>query len=247
MLAQKIEEALEEINEVIRVDGDVFKILEKICRNFSARYFSLAIFYGEKSISESFFMYSTYSEKWEQQYIKNKYYVCDPIFKSLQKIAFPFEWEIKNFKDLTPQQRNFAKEAYNFGIRSGLTIPLSPQPNFHGFFTIFNQTSLHPDILYALSLIANACTCRIMEEKEGEFLSCLTKREREVLFQKAQALSVRDVSIKLKISYSTTAFHLTNIRKKLGVQTSEQAVSKFFMHSNHFIRLQASGEAHLHE
>lgn len=238
MLAQKIEEALEEINEGRRVDGDVLKILEKICYSFSIRYFSLAIFYGEKSISESFFMHSTYAEKWQDHYIKNKYYLCDPAFTSLQKIAIPFEWEIKKFKDLTPQQSNFAKEAYNFGIRSGLTIPLFPQSNFHGFFTIFNQAPLHPDILYTFSLIANFCTSRIMEEKAGEFLSCLTKREREVLFEKAQALSVKDVSIKLKISHSTAAFHLTNIRKKLGVHSSERAVSKFLTHTNQSIKLQ---------
>ncbi len=240
MLTQKIERTIKEINEEIRSDKEIFKILKNICRRFCIKHFSLAIFYGKESTMESFFLYSTYSSKWVHQYKERKYHLCDPIFNCLQKIAYPFEWKIKGFKNLTPLQSKLMKEAYEFGIRSGITIPLLPQVNSHGFLTILNQTSLHPDILYTLSLVANACSCKIMEMKKGEFLTCLTKREREVIFQKSQGLTVKNVSIKLRISRSTAAFHLTNIRKKLGVQTTEYAVSKFLTHTDQLIKPQSA-------
>jgi len=217
VLSQKIERATKEINKEMKSEEEAFKILKDICLNFCLKRFSLAIFSGKKEITESFYLYSTCPLKWEEHYKKNKYYLADPIFNSLQKVAMPFEWNTRN----------------DFGIRSGITIPLPPRATFHGFFTIFNQASLHPDIIYALSLVANVCTEKIMGIKKSKFLENLTKREKEVLAQKSQGLTVKRISYNLNISPPSTAFHLMNIRKKLSVQTSEQAVSKFLIHTNH--------------
>jgi DNA-binding CsgD family transcriptional regulator len=233
VLSKKIENAIQEINKKMNSEEEIFKTLKSICFDFCLKRFSLAIFSGKKEITESFYLYSTCSLKWEEHYKKNKYYLADPIFNSLQKVAIPFEWDIKNFKDLFPFQQVLLKHASAFGISSGITIPLPPRPTFHGFFTIFNQASLHPDIIYTLSLVANVCAEKIMGIKKSKFLENLTKREKEVLVQKSQGLTVKEISYILNISPPSTAFHLMNIRKKLGVQTSEQAVSKFLIHINH--------------
>jgi len=233
VLSQKIENAAQVINKEMSSEEEVFKTLKSICFNFCLKRFSLAIFFGKKEITESFYFYSTCPLKWETHYKKNKYYLADPIFNSLQKVAMPFEWDIKNFKDLFPFQQELMKHANDFGIKSGITIPLLPRPTFHGFFTIFNQASLHPDVMYTLSLAANVCTEKIIGIKKSKFLEKLTKREREVLAQKSQGLTVKQISYNLDISPPSIAFHLMNIRKKLGVQTSEQAVSKFLMHVNY--------------
>lgn len=237
MLAQKIERAIQEINKVTSSDEDVFKALKNICHNFCIKRFSLSIFSGNERITESFYLYSTCASKWEQHYKENKYYLCDPIFHSLQKAAMPFEWHTKNLEGLFPLQQDLMRDANNFGIRSGTTIPLLPHSTFHGFFTIFNQTLVHPDIVYTLSLVANVCTEKIIEMKERKFLWCLTEREREVIFQKSQGLTVKGISYQLNISHSAVAFHLANIRRKLGVQTTEHAVAKFLTHTNQSKRL----------
>lgn len=236
MLTQKIEKTIQEINKVENSEENIFGILKNICDRFCIKLFSLSIFYGEEKITESFFLYSTCSLKWEQHYKENRYYLCDPSFNSLQKVAFPFEWYTENFKILFPLQQELMKEAEAFGIRSGITIPLLPHSTFHGFFTIFNQSSLHPDIVYILSLVANVCTDKIMEIKKGKVLKNLTEREKEILSQRSRGLSVKSIGHNLNISESAVAFHLTNIRKKLNAQTTEHAVAKFLTHTNLSIR-----------
>jgi len=57
----------------------------------------------------------------------------------------------------------------------------------------------------------------------------LTERERKILEHKSQGLTIKGISSVLGISQSTTTFHLINIRKKLGVQTTEHAVAKLLM------------------
>jgi len=231
VLAQKIKRAIEEINDIEGVnrncDESAFRILKNICGDFYIKRFSLSIFFEEEKAQESFFLYSTCPLKWQQHYLGNKYYLCDPVFHSLQKVIFPFEWNTQSFTNLTPLQRQLINEMCAFGIKAGMTIPLLPYPTFHGFFTVFNQTSLHSDVVYALSLAANVCASKIMRIKRNKILECLTERERKILQQKSRGLTIKSISSVLGISQSTTTFHLINIRKKLGVQTTEQAVAKF--------------------
>jgi len=227
MLKQKIQHIIERVNISFSSGKDIFGILQDICQDFYLHDISLSIFFGEERISDSFFLYSTYKPKWIQHYKDQQYYLCDPLFSCLQKISIPFEWDIQDFKDLFPLQQKLMEEAYSFGIKSGTTIPLLPQTTFHGFLTVLNQTALHPDILYVLSLVGNICTQKIIELKKSEELKILTARERDILFQKSQGLTIKNIGKKLKISPSTTAFHLANIRKKLRAQTTENAVLKF--------------------
>lgn len=230
MLKQKIQSIIEKINIPLSSDEDTFSILQNICQELNLHEFSLSIFFGEEEITNSFFLYSTYEPKWVQRYKDQQYYLCDPLFSGLQKIALPFEWDIQDFKGLFPLQQMLIEERYNSGINSGTTIPLLPQTTFHGFLTIFNQIALHPDIVYILSLVGNICTQKIIEIKKSQELEeILTIRERDVLFQKSQGLTIKGIGRKLNISPSTTAFHLGNIRKKLGAQTTEHAILKFMV------------------
>jgi len=233
VLAQKIKRAIEKINEVEKLDKNceesVFGVLKDICYNFSIKRFSLSIFAGEQKVSGSFFFYSTCPLGWQQHYIENKYYLSDPIFHSLQQVISPFEWNTQSFTNLTPLQHQLIKKMCDLGIKSGMTIPLLPYPTFHGFFTVFNQTSLHSDVVYTLSMAANICTGKIMRIKKNKVLECLTERERKILQHKSRGLTIKGISSVLGISQSTTTFHLINIRKKLGVQTTEHAVAKLLM------------------
>ena len=96
-----------------------------------------------------------------QRYKDKGYHLYDPVFSSLQKVAIPFEWDTESFENVSPLQRSLMKEAREFGVCSGLTIPLIPRENVHGFVTILNNLSLHPDALYMLYLIGNVCVNKI--------------------------------------------------------------------------------------
>ncbi len=227
MLNKRINAAIEQINSITQSDEGVFEIFQNICNDFNVEQFALAVFSGKKKITESFCVHNTYSKEWEKRYTKERYYLCDPVFSTLKKVAVPFEWSVDGFDNLLPIQQTLMEESFDFGIKSGITIPLIPHATFHGFTTVLNQAFLHPEVLYTLSLVANVCANKIATIKDSQALECLTDREIELLTQKAQGLTIKVVSHNLNISGSTAAFHLANIRKKLNAQTTEHAVSKF--------------------
>lgn len=163
---KSIKNVLDRIDAVKHFEEDVFTAFKDICLDFNIEQFALAIFSGGKNITESFCVYDTYPEGWVQHYKNNQYYLHDPAFKALKKVAVPFEWDTKSFENLSSIQQKLLEESYDFGIKSGITIPLIPYATFHGFVTALNQTALHHDVLYTLSLLGNVCSNKIMSLQE---------------------------------------------------------------------------------
>lgn len=211
------------------LDKDIFGVFEDMCFDFNIEEFAIAVFSGRKKITESFFTHDTYPKEWALRYKEEKYYLCDPVFGALKKTAIPFEWSTDDFDGLIPIQQVLMEEARDFGIRSGITIPLIPHPTFHGFATIINRPYLHPEVLYTLSLVANICADKMTTLKDTKALASLTEREVEILKQKAEGKTIKVISHGLGISESTAAFHLSNVRHKLDAHSTEHAVSKFML------------------
>ena len=53
----------------------------------------------------------------------------------------------------------------------------------------------------------------------------LTEREKEILALMRRGLNNRDISRELGITHRTTAFHITNLMKKLGVRSRQKAIA----------------------
>lgn len=227
MLNKRIRNVLERVNNIAQSNQEMFNIFQDVCYDFNIDKFALALFSGKKKITETFCVYDTYSKEWVQHYKEEKYFLCDPVFGTLKKVAIPFEWSSDNFDKLLPTQKKLMEEARDFGIFSGVTIPLIPHPTFHGFATVLNQPYLHPEVLYTLSLVANVCADKMSSMRGSQILATLTERETEILKQKAEGLTIKVISHNLGISESTSAFHLGNVRKKLDAHSTEHAVSKF--------------------
>lgn len=227
MKNDKISIAIEKINSISFSEEKIFSIFKDICLDFDIETFALAIFSGKQSIVESFGICTTYSEEWINRYQENQYHLYDPVFSALKKVAAPFEWSTNSFKNLLPIQQTLMNEASDFNIKTGETIPLIPHPTFHGFATVANTPSLHPEVLYILSSAANVCASKIMAIRDNQALKCLTEREIEILVQKSEGFAVKTISHRLGVSQATITFHLKNIRKKLGTQSTEHALLKF--------------------
>lgn len=225
MLNNKISTVMERINT--HSNEDAFIVFKNICFEFDIEKFALAVFSGQKNIVESFFINDTYPEEWMHRYKEKQYHLYDPVFSSLKKVAIPFEWNAQSFRNILPIQQILLDESQDFGIKSGVTIPLFPHPTFHGFLTVLNQQYLHPEVLFTLSLIANVCANKIMSMLENQALDCLTEREKEILLHKSQGLPIKAISHKLGIAPVTVTFHLKNIRNKLGTHSTEQSLFKF--------------------
>jgi two-component system NarL family response regulator len=62
------------------------------------------------------------------------------------------------------------------------------------------------------------------KERIKQWQDKLTEREWEVLSLMSQGLKNADISRKLGVTRHTTAYHITNIMKKLGVTSNQQAI-----------------------
>jgi DNA-binding NarL/FixJ family response regulator len=81
------------------------------------------------------------------------------------------------------------------------------------------------------SLLEPVVTTRLLEhirsaEGEGEILTPLTGREREVLEQVARGYSNKQIALALSISERTVKFHVSGILRKLNAANRAEAVQK---------------------
>jgi DNA-binding NarL/FixJ family response regulator len=66
---------------------------------------------------------------------------------------------------------------------------------------------------------------RLAEIEAGHIASQLTPREKEVLQKLSEGLSNKDIGLSLSISENTVKAHVTNILRKLGLQSRTQAAA----------------------
>lgn len=164
----KIKNILEAIKEE-SCQEEVFNIFHNYCREENITDIALAMFYGAKNPLDSWTIFHSYPKEWVIRYQEQEYFKCDPVYKSLAKISFPFAWHHSSFEDLSLTQQQLMDEAFDFGVKKGFTIPLLPTNYYHGFVTLLNQQTLHPELLYNISLIGNTCNKKIINEQVKKF------------------------------------------------------------------------------
>lgn len=96
------------------------------------------------------FAISKYQHEWQSLYLENNYQAIDPIVMRAKSLRGTFVWSGQEGKShLTKEQRAFYAHADDFGIRSGVTIPIRT-PNGHvSMFTLVSgriSTSMERDI-----------------------------------------------------------------------------------------------------
>ena len=212
----KTEQMVESLGESKDL-SELNKNIKKIFESFDVDRFSIMGYFDSE-----FKSFDTYPQDWIQYYISNQYYAYDPVL-SWDKIRLPFSWKGNEMRDLTPTQERLFSEAHDFVVKTGITLSV-PSCTGQTFLTLLDYESHHPSALYALSLAAQSYWHFIQTTKAKNLLSLLTAREREIIFLKTKGLAMKGVATTLNISESTVVFHLTNIKKKLKVSNSEQAL-----------------------
>ena len=206
-------EGLWESRDVIELNRTV----KGICEFFDVERFALVSYLGT-----NFQTFATYPPEWAKHYIENQYHLHDPVLSG-DKMRLPFYWKCNEIKDLTSVQQRLFSEAHDFGVEGGTSLSF-PFYREHTVFALLNNKPLDSQMLYALSLAARFYWQTKKKIETKQFLELLTRREREVLFLKSQGLSSQKVAQNLSLSVPTVVFHLKNARKKLNVETSEEAL-----------------------
>ncbi|MCW9003456.1 MAG: LuxR family transcriptional regulator [Rhodospirillales bacterium] len=180
-----------------------------------------------------------YPEEWTREYVQNGYVAIDPVIKRSPLELVPFAWGASSFMEtLSPEERQFfgaaGKHRFRYGIAipvhgignefSALSVVAAPEESEEAFLAQFQERAA------ALSVIAAHAHATIRKitgaKSRRELAHTLSKRELECLGWVAQGKSFADIATILGIGRTTVITHVNKAKDKLGVRTSQQAVSQ---------------------
>ncbi len=183
---------------------------------------------------------TTYPQPWVAHYREQDYIRIDPVISGGLRSTLPLAWEgAKTKSRLSAKQRRMFEEAGEFGLKSGVTIPIH---GFGGEFATVNigtplsdaefckswSAHRHPIHLMAIHLHTTSARRHRPRAQPAERVS-LSERERECLTWMANGKTNWEISEILDLSEKTVDGYLENIKRKLDVYTKTQAVVKAIM------------------
>lgn len=184
---------------------------------------------------------STFPTPWVEHYLSRDYSNVDPTYYQAAVTIFPFRWDTLTEEDwFTAQHRTFFNEAADFGVRSGLTIPL------HGPLSGLATLNLAGDLdrkelqgavernqveLMRVAFSAHEMMVRFLSLHPDQDKVKLTTRERECLLWTSRGKTNWEVGEILSISSETVRFHLKNAMNKMGVYSQHHAAVRAIMRS----------------
>ncbi|SSC64680.1 autoinducer-binding transcriptional regulator TraR [Ciceribacter selenitireducens] len=86
---------------------------------------------------------SNYHQEWQTNYFKRGYLAIDPVIRRARSLKRVFTWSGEKTSRPSTAERSFFVHAADFGIRSGITVPIKAA---YGSFAIFTLASEKPAI-----------------------------------------------------------------------------------------------------
>lgn len=162
---------------------------------------------------------STYPKEWQEHCSKSGYDRLDPRVSLGNSKALPLLWDdaYKNPNTTDSERRKF-DEAKEFGLRTGVTIPLPRRlgtcPTMS--FVQTETSGLSNSAVIYLSLAASVFHTMVECSLDlNAHVPSLTAREKDCISWVAKGKSSDDIGIILGISPNTVDFHVKNVMKKL--------------------------------
>lgn len=71
--------------------------------------------------------FSSYPAEWQDIYLRNRYSRIDPVVTDAKRRRRFFSWSSADWakRHLTDEEKAFRSTAYDFGLRSGITVPVA--------------------------------------------------------------------------------------------------------------------------
>lgn len=176
--------------------------------------------------------------EWVGHYLKEDYGNVDPVIKDCAISRLPIQWTEKyRANSRTKDETRVMEDAWENGMKRGLTIPIHGPGGELGIFTLnadinereFREMSdrtkyelqsiayfFHDAVQRALKVEPNAVPLPV----------ALTQREVEILRWTVAGKTAWEIGAILKISERTVNFHVQNVMEKFGVHNKTHAAAK---------------------
>jgi LuxR family transcriptional activator of conjugal transfer of Ti plasmids len=174
------------------------------------------------------YAFSNYPDEWQRRYLARDYTRIDPVVDMAREKMKAFTWAAGSPKHAASKAvRTFYAEAGDFGIRSGISIPIRTAFGHMSMLTLASNKpslSLEADIdqLAAVTSAAllHARLARTDTEPTAARSIELTAKQALCLKWSAEGKSMKAIATIESMSYATVNFHLNNARKALDDASS---------------------------
>lgn len=204
------------------------------------QYFSYVPLAPTSIAGRGVFLTSLPSE-WVRCYVENRYIRDDIVVGHIAVTMAPFLWtRIIDRRFHTPVQRRILREAGDFGINSGGTIPIHGPGRTRALLTVADETDedgFDERFLierFELQLISSYVHERFLSlypaGNRPEPIPRLSPREIEVLTWSANGKTIVEIAAILSISKATCADYVKSACRKLHASNKAHAIAVALMH-----------------
>ncbi|KSV71162.1 hypothetical protein N182_30695 [Sinorhizobium sp. GL2] len=175
---------------------------------------------------------SNYAPEWQQRYFERRYTKIDPVVRDAHGRMEAFAWSNRTVPRMTRARRTFCGEASEFGIRSGISIPI--RTGF-GRWAMLTFASDDMDFADRQSINAVAAAAAVGQvHSRLELMRVRPTRHQPVplkadeltcLRWSAEGKSMRAIATIENMSFANVCFFVRNAKAALGVSTLPQATA----------------------
>jgi LuxR family transcriptional regulator, activator of conjugal transfer of Ti plasmids len=179
---------------------------------------------------------TTYPAAWQSHYRRRSYHATDAVILRGRNAVRPFHWgDEAHLRCLEPSSRRLFFEAKDFGIGSGIAIPVHGPRNMSGLFSVsgpepkqppadVGQPAFHALLTLAQTVHAHAIQWR--EKRSPDPIVKLSEHERLCLLWTTQGKTSWEVAQIIGRTKATVDFHLRRAIGKLDAANKMHAAFK---------------------
>lgn len=174
---------------------------------------------------------SSYPAEWQTRYLANNYTTLDPVIMTAKRSMQVFTWSREEMEGGSPEIARFFGEAADFGIVSGLSIPIRAGFGRTAMLTLASdQPRIESveirDAIRAMTAVAfvHVHLNFLMGSRRRNSTVDLTPREAHCLAWAAQGKTKAETAALLGIKEPTVRFYTESAFAKLGATNITHAV-----------------------
>lgn len=176
---------------------------------------------------------SNYPSEWQTRYLARDYTRIDPVVAMARAQMKAFTWAAVGVRQAHSKAvRAFYSEAGDFGIRSGISVPVRTAFGHISMLTLASNKpslSLETDFDQVTAVTSVALLHASLEHHDVEPTAArsieLTAKQALCLKWSAEGKSMKAIATIENMSYATVNFHLNNARKSLDASSLAQATA----------------------
>jgi DNA-binding CsgD family transcriptional regulator len=176
------------------------------------------------------FALHNYPDDWVARAGAKDFLRTDPVIRFVRQRARDFCWDDPEFLNtLTPRERAYMKEARNFRITHGYSVPLEVSGLPNASLAVISESGDIDARQRALAVTLGLAVywrakLLLLQHQSEDQDAQLSTRERDCLELKAHGYDDAEIARRLEISPATVVRHLDQAKRRLKVTSREHAV-----------------------